>query len=154
MPGFPNRMRATSELISRVPVRKSGNRQAGRWMPSFQELVSYDARCLPMLCLDIAPTGTGTGGTLSGTAKFLRRKKPGIRVVLSDPEGSGLFNKVKYGVMFDMKEKEGRKRRHQVDTIVSQLVEMKRISLANMNSETQVEGIGKFCVKVSGSACV
>jgi cysteine synthase A len=36
---------------------------------------------------------------------------PGLRVVLSDPEGSGLYNRVKYGVMFDVKEKEGRKRR-------------------------------------------
>ena len=61
----------------------------------------------------------GTGGTLSGTSTFLRSRNPDVKVVLSDPEGSGLFNKVKYGVMFDIKEREGRKRRHQVDTIVS-----------------------------------
>ncbi|KAJ1304859.1 hypothetical protein OPQ81_005993 [Rhizoctonia solani] len=41
-----------------------------------------------------------------------------IRVVLSDPEGSGLYNKIKHGVMFDVKEAEGTKRRHQVDTVV------------------------------------
>ncbi|KDN45550.1 hypothetical protein RSAG8_04874, partial [Rhizoctonia solani AG-8 WAC10335] len=41
-----------------------------------------------------------------------------IRVVLSDPEGSGLYNKIKHGVMFDAKEAEGTKRRHQVDTVV------------------------------------
>lgn len=41
-----------------------------------------------------------------------------MKVVLSDPEGSGLYNKVKYGVMFDQKEAEGTKRRHQVDTVV------------------------------------
>jgi len=41
-----------------------------------------------------------------------------IIVALSDPEGSGLYNKVKHGVMFDRKETEGTKRRHQVDTVV------------------------------------
>lgn len=39
---------------------------------------------------------------------------PDVKVVLADPEGSGLFNKVKYGVMYDQKESEGTKRRHQV----------------------------------------
>jgi len=43
---------------------------------------------------------------------------PNTRVVLADPEGSGLYNKVNYGVMFDAKESEGTKRRHQVDTVV------------------------------------
>jgi len=38
--------------------------------------------------------------------------------VLADPQGSGLHNKVKYGVMFDPKEAEGTRRRHQVDTVV------------------------------------
>lgn len=59
-----------------------------------------------------------------------------VIVALADPEGSGLYNKVplrlsspiswiadlliqvKYGVMFDRKEAEGTKRRHQVDTVV------------------------------------
>ena len=54
---------------------------------------------------------SGTGGSLSGTATYLKRMNPGMRVVLADPEGSGLYNRVKYGVMFDVKEKEGRKRR-------------------------------------------
>lgn len=41
-----------------------------------------------------------------------------IKVVLADPQGSGLFNKVKYGVMYNQTEAEGKRRRHQVDTIV------------------------------------
>ena len=57
-------------------------------------------------------------------------------MAISDPEGSGLYNKVhllardslfvnmtyimqvKHGVLFDRKESEGTKRRHQVDTVV------------------------------------
>lgn len=41
-----------------------------------------------------------------------------LRVVLADPEGSGLYNKIRYGVMFSNTEREGTRRRQQVDTIV------------------------------------
>ena len=41
-----------------------------------------------------------------------------VQVVLADPEGSGLYNKVKHGVMFSNTEKEGTRRRQQVDSIV------------------------------------
>lgn len=68
--------------------------------------------------LDAFVSGAGTGGTIAGTASYLKMHLPDVRVVLSDPEGSGLYNKVKFGVMFDHKEMEGRKRRHQVDTVV------------------------------------
>ncbi|KAL5390858.1 hypothetical protein PMIN06_005888 [Paraphaeosphaeria minitans] len=68
--------------------------------------------------VDAFVSGAGTGGTISGVALFLKSKLPDFKVVLADPQGSGLFNKVKYGVMFDPKEREGTRRRHQVDTIV------------------------------------
>ncbi|MCJ1402497.1 hypothetical protein MMC11_005717 [Xylographa trunciseda] len=68
--------------------------------------------------LDAFVAGAGTGGTITGVAKFLKGKLPKVRIVLADPEGSGLFNRVKYGVMFDPKEREGTRRRQQVDTIV------------------------------------
>lgn len=68
--------------------------------------------------LDAFVTGAGTGGTITGVALFLKSRLPGLRVVLADPQGSGLFNKIKFGVMFDPKEREGTRRRHQVDTIV------------------------------------
>ncbi|KAL4943819.1 hypothetical protein BDV06DRAFT_189036 [Aspergillus oleicola] len=68
--------------------------------------------------LDAFVTGAGTGGTISGVALFLKPKIPSLTVVLADPQGSGLYNRVRYGVMFDPKEKEGTRRRRQVDTIV------------------------------------
>ncbi|EIN11555.1 PALP-domain-containing protein [Punctularia strigosozonata HHB-11173 SS5] len=68
--------------------------------------------------LDAFVAGAGTGGTLAGTGQYLKSVEPSILVALADPEGSGLFNKVKYGVMFDRREAEGTKRRHQVDTVV------------------------------------
>jgi cysteine synthase len=68
--------------------------------------------------MDAFIAGAGTGGTISGVAMYLKPRLPFLKVVLADPEGSGLFNRVKYGVMFDPKEREGTRRRHQVDTIV------------------------------------
>lgn len=68
--------------------------------------------------LDVFVTGSGTGGTIAGVAKYLKEQDPSIRVVLADPQGSGLANRVNYGVMYDSVEKEGTRRRHQVDTMV------------------------------------
>jgi cystathionine beta-synthase len=39
----------------------------------------------------------GTGGTLSGTGKYLREKKPGIKIVGVDPVGSLYYDFVKQG---------------------------------------------------------
>ncbi|KAJ4479181.1 tryptophan synthase beta subunit-like PLP-dependent enzyme [Lentinula aciculospora] len=63
-------------------------------------------------------SGAGTGGTVAGTGRFLKSMNEKIIIAISDPEGSGLYNKIKHGVMFDYKESEGTKRRHQVDTVV------------------------------------
>ena len=68
--------------------------------------------------LDAFVSGAGTGGTIAGVARYLKPRLPGLKVVLSDPQGSGLYNRVKYGVMFNAKEKEGTRRRSQIDTIV------------------------------------
>lgn len=68
--------------------------------------------------LDAFVAGAGTGGTISGTAKYLKLQLPRIKIILADPQGSGLFNKVKHGVMFHDLEREGTRRRQQVDTVV------------------------------------
>ncbi|KAJ7354610.1 PALP-domain-containing protein [Mycena albidolilacea] len=63
-------------------------------------------------------SGAGTGGTIAGVGRFLKSMDEDVVICLADPDGSGLYNKVKHGVMFDQREKEGTKRRHQVDTVV------------------------------------
>ncbi|KAK3719051.1 Cysteine synthase 2 [Vermiconidia calcicola] len=68
--------------------------------------------------LDAFVAGAGTGGTIAGVALALKPRLPELKVVLADPQGSGLYNKVKYGVMFSSTEAEGTRRRHQVDSIV------------------------------------
>ncbi|KAF8134334.1 tryptophan synthase beta subunit-like PLP-dependent enzyme [Boletus edulis] len=63
-------------------------------------------------------SGAGTGGTIAGTGRYLKSMDENIKVVLADPEGSGLYNKMKFGVLYNHREAEGTKRRHQVDTVV------------------------------------
>jgi cysteine synthase A len=47
--------------------------------------------------VDAFVSAVGTGGTLAGTARFLKEKHPGVRIVLADPTGSALYNWVKTG---------------------------------------------------------
>ena len=46
---------------------------------------------------DVFCAGMGTGGTLSGTGKYLREKKPSIKIVGVDPVGSLYYDFVKQG---------------------------------------------------------
>ncbi|MBK9293595.1 MAG: cystathionine beta-synthase [Oligoflexia bacterium] len=47
--------------------------------------------------VDVFVAGVGTGGTISGTAKYLKEKNPNIKIVAVDPEGSLLTDYFKTG---------------------------------------------------------
>jgi cystathionine beta-synthase len=49
--------------------------------------------------LDAVVVATGTGGTLSGIGRYLKSRKPKIRMVLVDPVGSILYDYFKTGVV-------------------------------------------------------
>ena len=45
--------------------------------------------------IDAFTCASGSGGTLAGVAMALKARKPGVRIVLADPEGSALYEWVK-----------------------------------------------------------
>jgi cystathionine beta-synthase len=47
--------------------------------------------------IDVFVAGVGTGGTMSGTARYLKEQNPGIEVVAVDVEGSVFFDYFKTG---------------------------------------------------------
>jgi cysteine synthase A len=47
--------------------------------------------------VDAFVSSVGTGGTLAGTARYLKERDPKVRVVLADPHGSALYSWVKTG---------------------------------------------------------
>ena len=47
--------------------------------------------------VDAFVSAVGTGGTLAGTARFLKEKNAKIRIVLADPHGSALYSWAKTG---------------------------------------------------------
>ncbi|HEX7389502.1 MAG TPA: cysteine synthase A [Acidiphilium sp.] len=47
--------------------------------------------------IDAFTCSCGTGGTLAGVAMALKAHKPDVRIVLADPDGSGLFGWIKSG---------------------------------------------------------
>jgi cysteine synthase A len=49
--------------------------------------------------IDAFTCACGTGGTLHGTSKALKARKPGVKIVLADPHGSGLYSWVKTGTV-------------------------------------------------------
>eukprot|EP00878_Enallax_costatus_P037113 GHUV01041904.1.p1 GENE.GHUV01041904.1~~GHUV01041904.1.p1 ORF type:complete len:365 (+),score=81.69 GHUV01041904.1:710-1804(+) len=62
-------------------------------------------------------SGAGTGGTIAGVSAALKQNDAGVKVVLADPQGSSLFNKVKRGVLYTWHEAEGKRLRNPFDTI-------------------------------------
>ena len=68
--------------------------------------------------LDYFVAGSGTGATIAGVSRFLKSKNPNIKAILADPQGSCLHRKVKYGVAFNLRDKEGYKERSPFRTMV------------------------------------
>jgi cystathionine beta-synthase len=52
--------------------------------------------------LDAVVVATGTGGTISGLGRYLKEKKPSIRMVMVDPVGSVLHDYFRTGKVLDV----------------------------------------------------
>lgn len=60
----------------------------------------------------------GTGGTIAGISRFLKERDRRIRVLLADPTGSSLCNKVNHDVCYTRQQSERTIRKHRYDSIV------------------------------------
>ena len=109
---------------------------------------------------------TGTGGTITGVLDYLLPRLPKLLIVLADPYGSGLYNSIKYGVMYSPTEREGTRRRHQVDSLVEGIgmnrltknfeVGQDRIQEAVKVTDAMAVGMGRWLTQNDGflSLCV
>jgi cysteine synthase A len=50
--------------------------------------------------IDAFVCSAGTGGTIAGISRYLKKKSSRIQILLADPEGSGLYNRIKYGLLY------------------------------------------------------
>jgi cysteine synthase len=51
-------------------------------------------------------------------SRYLKGRKPSVRIVLADPTGSSLFHRVKHGVCYTVQQAEKTVRKHRYDSIV------------------------------------
>lgn len=93
------RIRAITKLILKAQDPKFGDRLVGEWMRLFPVQVYYMLH-FSGIYTHLYLLLSGTGGTLSGVGQYLKSVNEDIVVILSDPEGSGLYNKVKIPALF------------------------------------------------------
>eukprot|EP00978_Attheya_sp_CCMP212_P011049 scaffold26962_cov48-Attheya_sp.AAC.6 len=67
--------------------------------------------------VDAFVMSSGTGGTIAGVGKYLKELNLMAQIVLVDPPGSALYNKVLFGVAYASQQRERALKRHRYDTI-------------------------------------
>ena len=69
--------------------------------------------------LDAFVMSSGTGGTIAGVGRYLKQRlfAKRCRVVLVDPPGSALYNKIEHGVAYASEQREREMKRHRYDTL-------------------------------------
>ncbi|XAR56784.1 Cystathionine beta-synthase [Bertholletia excelsa] len=108
--------------------------------------------------LDAFIAAAGTGGTVAGISRFLKEKNPNIKCFLIDPPGSGLFNKVRRGVMYTREEAEGRRLKNPFDTVtegiginrITQNFLMAELDGAFRGTDVEAVEMSRFLLKNDG----
>ncbi|CAJ1949689.1 unnamed protein product [Cylindrotheca closterium] len=73
----------------------------------WQQLPTIDAFCM----------SSGTGGTIAGVGTYLKEKQSKVKIMLVDPPGSSLYNKVEHGIAYAVQQSERSVRKHRYDTL-------------------------------------
>ena len=91
--GMPGAIRAAKELKESIPGSiilqqfENGANPARHYATTGPEIWEQ-----PGGEVDIFVAGVGTGGTVSGVGKYLKEKKPGVRVIAVEPKSSPVLN--------------------------------------------------------------
>ncbi|MDE1923603.1 MAG: cysteine synthase A, partial [Gammaproteobacteria bacterium] len=90
----------------RVAARLAASTPGAIWADQFDNTANRDSHYAstgPEILRDTAGhidafvAATGTGGTLGGTARYLKERLPDVAIVLADPQGSALYRWVTAG---------------------------------------------------------
>ena len=101
----------------------------------------------------------GTAGTLSGVSRFIKECcDDRVRIAVADPPGSGIYGKVVHGTMWSPFEREGTRKRNQVDSIVqgvglnriTSILEECIIDDAFIVSDEETRAMARYLLNVEG----
>jgi len=96
--GIPGAMKKAEEIIAATP----GAVQAGQFTNPANPEMHYRTTGPEIWAdtngqVDALIAGVGTGGTLTGTARFLKEKNPDIQILAVEPEGSPMISEGEKG---------------------------------------------------------
>ena len=127
---YVNVARKIAEEINRRYGMDENNFVKAAFMNQFENEANYNAHITttgPEIWrqtnrkVDAFCMSSGTGGTISGVGRYLKdkchRRGRDCKIVLIDPPGSALLNKVKFNIAYASEQKERGLRRHRYDTI-------------------------------------
>lgn len=127
---YVNVARKIAEEINRRYAEDPNSCVKASFMNQFENEANYNAHITttgPEIWrqtdhkVDAFCMSSGTGGTISGVGRYLKdrchRHGRDCKIVLIDPPGSALLNKVKFNIAYASEQKERGLRRHRYDTI-------------------------------------
>lgn len=91
-------MAGSLETLNEVKARYPGCFEAGQFVNQANAKAHYETTG-PEICadtcgkVDIFVAGVGTGGTITGTGRYLKERIPGVRIVAVEPSSSPLLSK-------------------------------------------------------------